>query len=115
MKQLMLVLCFLVIFLHLHWCINNAEDLIFGSGDFDTYQYDNDDGLVNFHWVLIVLKFDKLLHPLQNSYTKHVSLSTEDLVELFKTEQKILKHLISLNKTSNDTLQHYLKAIDYNL
>ena len=49
MKQITLVLCFLVIFFHLHLCINNAEELIFGNGDFDTYQYDDNDGLVNYH------------------------------------------------------------------
>ena len=56
MKQITLVLCFLVIFFHLHLCINNAEDLLFGSGDFDTYQYDKNDGLVSFHRNLIVFE-----------------------------------------------------------
>ena len=53
MKQITLVLCFLVIFFHSHLCINNAEDLLFGSGDFDTY---NNDGLVSFHINLIVFE-----------------------------------------------------------
>ena len=59
MKQITLVLCFLVIFFHLHMCINNAEDLLFGSGDFDTYQYDKNNGLVSFDRNLIV--FETLL------------------------------------------------------
>ena len=44
----------------------------------------------------------------------HVSSSTEDLAELFKAEQGIIKQLLSMNMT-NKILNHYLSLVDHNL